>query len=96
VDVGVNRRLTVAVDVLGRRVLDSPRLRTRSFTALDGQTVLPDIHFVRGSFNVTDAALGLKLNVVGKLILDVNVLVSLDRAGLRDKVTPLFGLEFSR
>lgn len=96
VDVGLDEKLTVAFDVVGRRVIDSPRLRSRTFTALDGRTTLPDIHFVRGSFNVTDAAVGLKFNLVGKLLLDMNVLVNLDRAGLRDRVTPLFGLEYSR
>ena len=92
---GVVERLTLAADVLGRHVLDSPELQTRTFTALDGQTTLPDIHFVNGSFDVIDGAFGLKFNAGGKLLIDLNVLVKLNNAGLRDKVTPLLGLEYS-
>jgi len=94
-DVGLGKDVTLALDVLGRRVIDSPRLRTRTFTALDGTTTLPDIHFETGSFWATDGSVGLKLNLVGRLLLDLNVLAKLDDAGLRDKVTSLFGFEYS-
>ena len=94
-DIGVSERLTLAFDVLGRHVIDSPRLQTRTFTALDGHTTFPDIHFATGSFDVIDGAAGLKFNAGGKLLIDLNVLFKLNNAGLRDKVTPLFGLEYS-
>jgi hypothetical protein len=94
-DVGVVERLTLAADVLGRHVSSSPQLQTRTFTALDGQTTFPDIHFVDGSFDVIDGAFGLKFNAGGKLLIDLNVLVKLNNSGLRDKVTPLLGLEYS-
>ena len=48
-----------------------------------------------GSFDVIDGAFGLKFNAGGKLLIDLNVLVKLNDSGLRDKVTPLFGLEYS-
>ncbi len=94
-DVGVGGRLTLAADVLGRHVIDSPRLQTRTFTGLDGRTTLPDIGFTTGSFDVITGAFGLKFNPAGKLLIDLNVLVKLNEAGLRDKVTPLVGLEYS-
>ena len=94
-DVGVAERLTLAADVLGRHVSNSPELQTRTFTALNGQTTFPDIHFVNDSIDVIDGAFGLKFNAGGKLLIDLNVLVKLNNAGLRDKVTPLFGLEYS-
>ena len=94
-DIGVAERLTLAFDVLGLHVIDSPRLETKTFTALDGTTTLPDIRFVNGSFDVIDGAVGLKFNAGGKLLIDLNVLFKLNNAGLRDKVTPLLGLEYS-
>jgi hypothetical protein len=95
VDVGVSDRLTVAFDLIGRRVLDSPRLVSETFDALDGHSTFPDIHFESGqAFNIINAAGGFKWNPVGRLLIDANVLVKLDNGGLRDKLTPLVGLEY--
>lgn len=94
-DIGVVERLTLAADVLGRHVSSSPQLQTRTFTALDGHNTFDDIHFVNGTFDVIDGAFGLKFNAGGKLLIDLNVLVKLNNSGLRDKVTPLLGLEYS-
>ena len=94
-DWGVFERLTVALDVLGRRVIDSPRLQSTTFTSIDGVTTLPDIKFGTGSFDVVNGAVGIKMNPWGKLLFDLNVLFKLNNAGLRDKITPFFGLEYS-
>jgi hypothetical protein len=96
VDVGVTPRITLALDVLGRRVLKSPRLQTETFHALDGTSTFPNIHFIQdANFNVTSGAAGLKINAGGRLLLDFNVLFKLDKGGLRDKLTPLVGFEYS-
>jgi hypothetical protein len=96
VDIGVTPRITLALDVLGRRVLKSPRLQTETFHALQGGLTFPNIHFIQDAdFNQTNGAAGVKINAGGKLLLDVNVLFKLDNAGLRDKVTPLVGFEYS-
>lgn len=96
VDIGVTPRITLALDVIGRRVLKSPRLQTETFHALQGGLTFPNIHFVQDAdFNVTDGSAGLKINAGGRLLLDVNVLFKLDNGGLRDKVTPLVGFEYS-
>ncbi|PYQ16920.1 MAG: hypothetical protein DMF80_02745 [Acidobacteria bacterium] len=95
-DIGLTSRVTLALDVLGRRVLKSPRLQTETFHALQGGLTFPSIHFVQDAdFNVTDGAAGIKVNAGGKLLLDLNVLFKLDNGGLRDKVTPLVGFEYS-
>ena len=94
-DWGVFERLTVALDVLGRRVIDSPRLQSSTFNSIDGVTSLPDIKFGTGSFDVVNGAVGIKMNPWGKLLFDLNVLFKLNNAGLRDKITPFFGLEYS-
>ena len=91
----VHPRITAAVDVLGRYIIDSPRLRLEDFHALDNQTTFTNITFTSGSFHEISAAAGLKINVFGRLLLDLNLLVRLNQAGLRDKMSPLVGLEYA-
>jgi hypothetical protein len=93
--VAVHPRLTAAVDLIGRYVIDSARLRRETFHALDGVTLLPNIAFGKGSFNELSAALGLKANVIGPLLLNVNVLMRLNSVGLRDKISPTIGVEYA-
>jgi hypothetical protein len=94
-DVSVNSRLTLAFDVLGRYVLDANRLVAQDFHALDHRSVFSNVVFARDSFNALSGSLGLKANVVGRLLVDVNLLFKLDENGLRDKVTPLVGIEYA-
>jgi len=94
-DLSVNSRLTVAFDVLGRYVLDSKRLVRDEFQALDGKSTFPNIVFTTDSFNLLSGAAGVKVNVLGRLLLNANLLFKLDERGLRDKVTPLVGIEYA-
>jgi hypothetical protein len=94
-DVSVNSRLTVALDLIGRYLIDAKRLVREEFRALDGRSVFPNITFATGSFSELSGAAGLKMNVFGRVLLDMNVLFALDEHGLRDKVTPLVGLEYT-
>jgi hypothetical protein len=94
-EIGATSRLTLAFDLLGRYLIDADRLRHETFHALDGQSVFPNIAFTRDSFNSLTGAVGVKANLLGRLLLDVNVLFKLDEHGLRDKVTPLVGLEYT-
>ena len=91
----VHPRVTAAVDVIGRFIIDSPRLRLEEFHALDNRSVFSNITFTTGSVNEISAAAGLKINVVGRLLVDLNLLVSLNSQGLRDKISPLIGLEYA-
>jgi hypothetical protein len=93
--VEIHPRITAAVDLLGRYVIDSPRLHAEDFHALDGHSVFPNIAFASGSFNELSAATGVKVNLLGRLLLDMNLLMQLNNAGLRDKVSPLIGLEYA-
>ena len=90
----MTKRLTLALDVVGTRVIDSPRLVTETFTAANGLT-FPQIDFVTESYDIVNGAAGLKLNLFGRLLLDANVLFKLNDTGLRDKVTPLVGIEYA-
>jgi hypothetical protein len=93
--VAVHPRVTAALDIVGRYVIDSSRLQPQDFQALNGTSVFPNIAFTSGSFNELSAAAGVKLNVFGRLLLDLNLLMPLDSAGLRDKVSPLIGIEYA-
>jgi hypothetical protein len=95
VELSANSRLTLILDVLGRYVIDAERLHQEDFHALDGRSVFPNIAFATESFNAMSGALGMKANLLQRLLLDVNVLFKLDERGLRDKVTPLVGLEYT-
>jgi hypothetical protein len=88
-------RLTVAFDVLGRYLFDAERLGFEEFHALDGKSVFPNVTFSTRSFNILNGSLGAKINAIGRVLLDVNVLFALDDHGVRDRVTPLLGFEYS-
>jgi hypothetical protein len=94
-DVSMHPRLTFAFDVLGRYILKSERLTLEQFHALDGKSVFPNIVFSRDSFNALSGTFGVKANLLQRLLLDVAVLFKLDEHGVRDKVTPLIGLEYA-
>jgi len=94
-DVSVNSRVTLAFDVLGAYVIDAERLQFETFHALDGHSTFPNITFIRDSINGLGGSTGLKVNLFNRLLVDANVLFTLDDNGLRDKVTPLIGLEYS-
>lgn len=91
----IHPRVTAAVDLIGRYVIDSSRLRAEDFHALDGTSVFPNITFTSDSFNELSAAAGVKVNLFGRLLLDLNLLMSLDSPGLRDKMSPLIGIEYA-
>ena len=99
VDVGATKRLTLAFDVLGQRVINSPKLfaSNDSFSTLSGSAVVfPNISFKPDqSFNVINGSAGFKVNPVRNLLVGVNVLFKMNDAGLRDKATPLIGFEYT-
>ncbi len=94
-DVQVNKRLTLAFDVLGRYMIDTKRLVRGEFHALDGTSTFPNIAFTTDSFRELSGAAGFKINPFGQLLVDLNLLFTLDDHGLRDKVTPLIGIEYA-
>lgn len=96
IDVGVSDRLTLALDVLTDRVLASPRIVTRPFLAQGplGSETFQDIAFVEESYFVTNGAVGMKVNVSQGLLVNFNVRFNVGSSGLRDRVSPMLGLEY--
>jgi hypothetical protein len=93
--VAVHPRVTLALDVLGRYIIDSPRVQLTDFHALDGRSVFPNITFETASINELSSAAGLKINIAGRLLVNTNLLFRLNNSGLRDKVSPLVGIEYA-
>jgi hypothetical protein len=94
-DVSVNPRLTLAFDLLGVYVIKAERLRPEPFHALDGRSVFPNITFTRASMNNLNGSFGFKAGLLDRLLVEANLLFKLDEPGLRDKVTPLIGIEYA-
>lgn len=94
-DFGLSQRFTFVLDVIGNYFLNAPRLHQSEFHALNGTSVFPTVSFSKENYNVLSGAAGFKLNVVESLLVDVNLLFSLDNNGLRDKITPLVGFEYA-
>jgi len=95
-DLGISDVFSLTADILGRRTIDSPRVRLQSFTAHTSTVseTFDDIAFFRDSFTVTSGSIGCKANVVGRLLVNFNVRFALDHNGLTDRVTPLVGFEY--
>ena len=85
----------MAFGVLGRYVIDAKRLKSETFYALDGTSTFPNIAFEQQSFSELNGTIGMKANVFGRLLLNLNLAFSLDTHGLRDRVTPLIGIDYS-
>jgi hypothetical protein len=96
----VASRLTIAADVLEQRIFDASRASLIS-TEIDnnlGQklfNVPSAISTSRGSYNRTDGSIGLKLKPVRNLLVTGNLLVKLDRGGLRQRLAPLMGISYT-
>ncbi|HET7618996.1 MAG TPA: hypothetical protein VFK20_10840 [Vicinamibacterales bacterium] len=101
-DLVLHDRLTVSADVLGRTLRDIGRLvpvnRQFSFETRDGgfgTATFEEFSRRPGDLNQSLLATGLRFNVRGNLLLSANVLVSMSNAGLRDKITPVIGGDYS-
>jgi hypothetical protein len=94
-DVSVTSRFTAVFDFIGAYVFRPERLHEEPFHALDGHSVFPNIVFTRQSMNNLNAAVGFKAALFRQLLVDANVMFALDNNGLRDKVTPLIGIEYA-
>jgi hypothetical protein len=94
-EVSVNDRVTLAFDLLGAYTIDAQRLRPQTFHALDGRSTFANIGFARESFNAISGSIGMKADLIQRLLLHVNLMFKADEHGLRDKVTPLVGFEYT-
>lgn len=94
IDVAIRPRLTVAGDIVGRSLRDIFRLELGDpfgLGAAFNEFELAD----ETTLNTVLTSVGVKYNVYGNLLLTGNVLFPITKGGLRDKFTPVFGLDYS-
>jgi hypothetical protein len=94
----VVRRFTLAADVLAQRVFDAPRatiLTDVQPISSSSLTIPRTITTSKGTYNRTDGSIGFKLKPIGRLLLTSNLLIKLDRGGLRERMAPLFGASYT-
>lgn len=96
-DLTVNPRFSLLIDVLGQRLLRSPRLSTFTFLAEGpfGAASLRDLQFQTASFWTTSGSVGLKANLAPRLLINFNLRFAIGKAGLTDRITPLLGVEWA-
>jgi hypothetical protein len=96
-DVSVNARLSLVLDVVGQRVINSPRLSTFAFQATGpaGVADLQDLRFQNSSYWGSSGAVGMKVNVAPRVLINFNMRFALDDRGLTDRLSPLIGAEFA-
>ena len=96
-DLNVNNRFSIVVDLLGQRLMNSPRLSTYTLqaTGVAGSVDLPDIRFATDSFWTANGAVGFKANVATRVLVSFNLRFTLGNRGLTDRIAPLLGVEWA-
>ena len=93
-DVGVSERFSLALDVLGQHVFDAPLLSAQTFTSIDpSHQTFEDIGFRTGSIDAVSGSTGLKINIAPHILANFNLRFHIAGGGLRDRLTPLVGIE---
>jgi hypothetical protein len=99
-DIGVTNRLTLAFDYLGQTVFNAPRVSSGTFVTQNipggtGALTLPNISGRNETMTLSSGSAGLKYDLFHGVLLTANVLFRMDENGLRQDVTPLFGLSYA-
>jgi hypothetical protein len=103
IEIGASPRITVVADFIGRTFQDTFRLQDatqpHSFKQGDSApletTTLPTISETKGSLNSVLGTAGVKINPWRNLLISAHVLFPFNDAGLRDKLTPVVGVDYS-
>jgi hypothetical protein len=101
-DIGAERHITIALDILGQRLIDAPQLvsstvtRTPNITnSLTAPLTLSTAGAATGSFDIVNGSAGVKISLGHNLLATANLLIQMNSGGLRDKLAPLFGLSYA-
>ena len=105
-DVWFTKRLTAALDIVGQQVFQAARTQVATFTE---PGACPDLNCLTpsasntdqnlaqstGTFNITNASLGVKVKPFATLLVTGNVLIKMNNGGLRANAVPLIGLSYA-
>lgn len=90
-------RLTVNAEATGRDLADGGRFSYRSIPFRGNPFGISSAAIASVSpsgLRQLSGAVGVKWNFIGAALLTVNILTPLDDAGLRDRVTPIVGIDW--
>jgi hypothetical protein len=102
-DLVPHHRVSVLLDFVGRTLLDTNRLveTDQTFTyrfrtdPTPQTTVRPELTTRQGNLNLMLGSAGIKFNPAGRLLIVGNVLFSIGKNGLQDKLTPVIGIDYT-
>jgi hypothetical protein len=101
-DFAVSPRITVSADIVGRSLRDLGRLvavpRQFLFMNINGQVssrAFEEFTTQPGDLDQSAIATGVRFNPRGNLLISAELLVPITQAGLRDRFTPFFGIDYS-
>jgi hypothetical protein len=101
-DTALHPRLTFSADVLGRTLRDIGRLTPtrRQFpfvtqTGVFGTATFEEFTLRGGDLNLVVGAAGFRFNPRGNFLISAHVLIPFTESGLRDRVTPVLGIDYS-
>lgn len=98
VEVVAAPKLTLLADVLGQKILGAGPLEVAAVTPIGGigATAAQSLIFADGSLDKITLIPGMKVNLIGKMVLSLNALVTMKNNGLHSKVTPVAGINLTK
>jgi hypothetical protein len=106
-DIGINRNITAAFDLVGQYVIDAPRATLTTFTTQASEqypspnpvftpaTDYPDTTVIESSFHILDGSAGVKFAIGDRMVAIFNAVFKLNDGGLRDKFSPSGGMSYT-
>jgi len=106
-EMGVARRVTASIDLVGQTVINGPRVHliqtpvpglceSENSCINPGQPLQETaIANYTGTYAINDASLGLRFLPFGKFLISANVLLKLDNGGLRSKAIPMVSATYT-
>jgi hypothetical protein len=90
-------KVTILADVLGQRMLGAGPIDLGSVPVVPGSgaSAAQSLVFLDGSLNRVVFVPGMKVNLIKKLVLSLNAIVTITNNGLHSKVTPVAGLNLT-
>jgi hypothetical protein len=90
-------KVTILADVLGQRMLGAGPIDLGSVPVVPGSgaSAAQSLVFLDGSLNRVVFIPGMKVNLIKKLVLSLNAIVTITNNGLHSKVTPVAGLNLT-
>jgi len=90
-------KFTLLVDFLGQRILGAGPIALGAVPVVagSGATSAQSLVFLDGSINKMLLIPGMKVNLIKKLVLSLNALVTLKNNGLHSKITPVAGINLT-